>query len=123
MEEDILEEQGVSEEQEEDEAPRPLGPFMTPQPSAARSSSVLSNQSGLSLQGPQRIRVVQPWKVKDIVVPPPSMPSVKEEDPEPKEQVSEEEKSVRIFVVLHLLRSNNFYCTNRPYERDGSLHS
>lgn len=109
MEEDMqveveqLEEQEASEDQEEDDVLRPLGPFMTPQPSVARTSSVLSNQSGLSLQGPQRIRVIQPWKIKDIVVPPPSSVGVKKEDTEPKEQVSEEEKSVRTFVLLHLL--------------------
>jgi hypothetical protein len=113
MEEDIqvedeqLEEHEVSEEEEND-VPRPLGSFMTPQPSAVRASSVLSNQSGLSLQGPQRIRVMQPWKVRDIVVPPPSAPGVKKEDPEPKELVSEEEKSVRTFTVLHLPHYINF---------------
>ena len=89
-----LEEQEVDEEREEDDVPRPLGPFMTPQPSAARASSVLSNQSGLSVQAPQRVRVIQPWRVKDLAVPPPSTTGVKKEDPEPKEPVSEEEKSV-----------------------------
>lgn len=104
MEEDVLVEdeqlegQGASEEQEEGDFPRPLGPFMTPQPPAIRASSVLSSHSCLSVQGPQRVRVVEPWKVKDIVVPPPSTPSVKKEDPEPKEQVSEAEKSVRTFA-------------------------
>ena len=81
-------------EEEEEEPPRPLGPFMTPQPSAVRASSVLSSQLGLSIQGPQRIRVTQPWRVKDIVVPPPSTASVKKEDLEPRERISEEEKSV-----------------------------
>jgi len=89
-----LEEQELDEEQEEDDVPRALGPFMTPQPSAMRASSVLSNQSGLSVQGPQRIRVTQPWRVKDLVVPPPSTTSVKKEDPEPKGHISEEEKNV-----------------------------
>ena len=105
MDEDILSEDEQLEEQgeEENDVPRPLGSFMTPQPSAVRALSVLSNQSGLSLQGPQRVRVLQPWKVRDIVVPPPSVPSIKKEDPEPKEQVSEEEKSVRISAVSHLL--------------------
>lgn len=97
MEEDVPAEEGMDEqleEQEEEGAPRPLGPFMTPQPSVARASSVLSNQSGLSVQGPQRVRVLQPWKIKDLVVPPPPKTGVKKEDPEPKEYVSEEEKSV-----------------------------
>ena len=110
MEEDVLAEAGMDEleEQEVDETqgenvPRPLGPFMTPQPSAVRASSVLSNQSGLSVQGPQRIRVTQPWRVKDLVVPPVSTTGVKKEDPELKECVSEEEKSVsHIFVPCHL---------------------
>jgi len=107
MEEDALAEevdeqpegQEMDEEQEEYDVPRPLGPFMTPQPSAVRASSVLSNQSGLSVQGPQRIRVTQPWRVKDLVVPPPPVTGVKKEDPEPKEHVSEEEKSVSRFVA------------------------
>jgi len=89
-----LEEEEVDEEQEELDVPRPLGPFMTPQPSSVRASSVLSNQSGLSVQAPQRIRVIQPWRVKDLAVPPPLTTGVKKEDPEPKEHVSEEEKSV-----------------------------
>ena len=93
------EEQGVDEEQEEDDVLRPLGPFMTPQPSAARASSVLSDQLGLSVQGPQRVRVTQPWRVKDLIVPPPVTTSVKKEDPEPKDSVSQEEKSVSRFVV------------------------
>ena len=102
---EVSEGQEVNEEQGEHDVPRPLGPFMTPQPSGVRASSVISNQSGLSVQGPQRIRVMQPWKVKDIVVPPPSATGVKKEDPEPKEQVSQEEKSVSTFAVLHLLPS------------------
>ena len=93
------EEQQASEEREEDDVLRPLGPFMTPQPSAVRASSVLSTQSGLSVQGPQRIRVLQPWKVKDIVVPSHSTTGVKKEDSEPKEQISEEERSVSAFVL------------------------
>lgn len=125
LEDEQPEEQGASEEEGEEEngVARPLGPFMTPQPSAVRASSVFSNQSGLSLQGPQRIRVVQPWKVKDIVVPPPSKPGVKQEDLEPKEEVSEEEKSVRAFAVLHFLHYIDFLSTNRPYEHDESLRS
>ena len=107
MEDEQLEGQGASEEGRNN-VPLPLGPFMTPQPSAVRSSSVLSNQSGFSLQGPQRIRVMHPWKVKDIVVPPPSTPGVKKEDPEPKGHVSEAEKSVRNFVVLHFSSSIDF---------------
>ena len=103
MEEDVpaeggvdeqLEEQEVDEEQEEDDVPRPLGCFMTPQPSAVRASSVFSDQSSHSVQAPQRIRVIQPWRVKDLAVPPPSTTWVKKEDSEPKEHVSEEEKSV-----------------------------
>jgi len=101
---DHLGEQEVDEEQEQEEAPRPLGPFMTPQPSAARASSVLSSQAGLSIQGPQRIRVTQPWRVKDLVVPPPSMTGVKKEDPEPRERISEEEKSVSRFVKPYHLQ-------------------
>ena len=97
-----LERQEATEEQD---ILRPLGPFMTPQPSSVRASSVLSNQSGLSVQGPQRVRVTQLWKVKDIVVPTTSETSVKKEDPEPREQVSEEERSVSVFVVLLLSRS------------------
>jgi len=100
--------QEVDEEQEEDDVPRPLGPFMTPQPSAVRASSVLSNQSGLSVQGPQRIRVMQPWRVKDLVVPAPPVTGVKKEDPEPKEHVSEEEKSVSQFSVVCYLQSIEF---------------
>lgn len=98
-----LEEQEVDEEQEEEEAPRPLGPFMTPQPSAVRASSV-SSQSGLSVQGPQRIRVTQPWRVKDLIVPLPSTTGVKKEDPEPKERISEAEKSVSQFTVPYHLQ-------------------
>ena len=100
-----LEEQEADEEQEEYDIPRPLGPFMTPQPPAVRASSVLSNQSGFSVQGPQRIRVMQPWRVKDLVVPPPSTADVKKEDSEPKERVSKEEKSVSQYVVPCHLRS------------------
>ena len=95
-----LEEQEADREQEEEGISRPLGPFMTPQPSAVRASSIFSSQSGLSAQGPQRVRVMQPWKIKDLVVPPPSTAGVKKEDPEPKEYVSEEEKSVSQFVAL-----------------------
>jgi hypothetical protein len=97
---ELLEEEVVD---EEGDVPRPLGPFMTPQPSAVRASSVLSAQSGLSAQGPQRIRVMEPWKVRDIVVPQPLTTSVKKEDPEPREQISGEEKSVGPFTLLHLL--------------------
>ena len=116
MEEDVpaddgadeqLEEQAVDEEQEKDDILRPLGPFMTPQPSAVRASSVLSTQSGLSAQGPQRVRVMQPWKVRDLVVPPPSMAGVKREDPGPKAYVSEEEKSVSQFLVPCYLQSTD----------------
>ena len=103
-----LDEQEMDEEQEEDDVPRPLGPFMTPQPSAMRASSVFSNQSGLSVQGPQRIRVTQPWRVKDLVVPLPSTAGVKKEDPEPKERISEEEKSVSQIVVLYRLQPVDF---------------
>lgn len=102
MEEDVYVEgvaDGQPEEQEEDDVPRALGPFMTPQPSAMRASSVLSDRSGLSVQGPQRIRVTQPWRVKDLIVPPPSTTNVKKEDPEPKNSVSQEEKSVSRFIV------------------------
>ena len=99
-----LEEQEVDEEEEEGEAPRPLGPFMTPQPSAVRASSVLSSQTGLSVQGPQRIRVTQPWRVKDLIVPLPSTTGVKKEDPEPKEHISEAEKSVSRFAVPYHLQ-------------------
>lgn len=106
MDED-LEEQEADEEQEEEDIPRPLGPFMTPQLSAVRASSILSNQSGLSAQGPQRIRVMQPWKIKDLIVPQPSSAGVKKEDPEPKEYVSEEEKSVSQFFVSCYLRSSD----------------
>ena len=120
VDDEQLEERGESDE--ENDVPRPLGSFMTPQPSAVRASSVFSNQSGLSLQGPQRIRVMQPWKVKDIVVPPPSAPSIKKEDPEPKEQVSEEEKSVRTLAVLQPSTLLIFCSINRPYEQSGSLH-
>lgn len=94
-------------DEEEEEVPRPLGPFMTPQPSAVRASSVLSSQSGLSVQGPQRIRVMQPWRVKDLVVLPPSTAGVKKEDSEPKGQVSEEEKSVRQFAIPYCPRSTD----------------
>lgn len=93
------EEQKADEEQEGGDVPRPFGPFMTPQPSAGRASSVLGNRLGLSVQGPQRIRVAQPWRVKDLVVPPPSTVGVKKEDPEVRECISEEEKSVSQFVV------------------------
>ena len=103
-----LEEQEVNQEQEGDDVLRPLGPFMTPQPSATRASSVLSSQSGLSVQGPQRIRVTQPWRVKDLVVPPPSTAGVKKEDSEPKERISEEEKSVSQFVVPYCLQPADF---------------
>ena len=108
MEEDVpaeggtdeqLEQQEVDEEQEEVDVPRPLGSFMTPQPSAVRASSVFSDQLGLSVQGPQRIRIMQPWRVKDLVVPPPPITDVKREDPEPKEYVSKEEKSVSPFIL------------------------
>ena len=88
------EEQEVDEEREEEDVLRPLGPFMTPQPSAVRAASILSDQSALSVQGPQRIRVTQPWRVKDLVVPLPSTAIVKKEDPEPKDYISQEEKSV-----------------------------
>jgi len=97
------EEQEVNEEQEE-EAPRPLGPFMTPQPSAVRASSVLSSQLGLSVQGPQRVRITQPWRVKDLIVPLPSTTGVKKEDLEPKERISEAEKSVSQFIVPYNLQ-------------------
>lgn len=103
-----LGDRGVDEEQEEDDVLRPLGPFMTPQPSAVRASSVLSNHSGLSVQGPQRIRVMQPWRIKDLVVPPPSTVGVKKEDPEPREHISEAEKSVSRFFVPHHLQSIDF---------------
>lgn len=93
------EEREADEEGGEEDVPRPLGPFMTPQPSTVRASSALSNQSGFSVQGPQRVRVMQPWKVKDIVVPLPSATGVKKEDPEPKEQISEEERSVSTFAM------------------------
>ena len=102
-----LEEQEADEEQEESDVLRPLGPFMTPQPSV-RASSVLSSQSGLSVQGPQRIRVMQPWRVKDLVVLPPSTTGVKKEDPEPKGHISEEEKSVSGLVVPCQLQSIDF---------------
>jgi len=108
MEEELdeqLEEQEPDEEQEEEKTPRPLGPFMTPQPLAVRASSVLSSQAGFSVQGPQRIRVAQPWRIKDLVVPPPLTAGVKREDPEPKERISEEEKSVSQFVVPHRSQS------------------
>ena len=91
-------------DEEERETPRPLGPFMTPQPSCVRASSVLSSQAGFSVQGPQRIRVTQPWRVKDLIVPLPSTTGVKKEDPEPKERISEAEKSVSQFAVPYHLQ-------------------
>lgn len=105
---------------------RPLGRFMTPQapsafprPAARARASLGGPALGLSssvsgaLAGPRRVRLVEPWKISDIVVPPApgdiktegdDAAAVKEERaasvvPGPgtprRDRVSEEEKRVR----------------------------
>lgn len=92
---------------EEPEPRRQLGKFMTPQ--VVRGSSVVSDHDrlGYSVEGPRRVRVVQPWKVRDIVIPEDS--GVKREEFEPvfkKERISEEEKKVLSFYPKALLHSD-----------------
>ena len=109
---------------------RPLGRFMTPQASSAfpRPSAhgraslggpalpLASSVSGAPA-GPRRVRLVEPWKISDIVVPPAQgdvkpesdAAAVKEERATSvvpglgtprRERVSEEEKRVRLRSVL-----------------------
>ncbi|GBE83520.1 hypothetical protein SCP_0505730 [Sparassis crispa] len=56
---------------------RTLGPFMTPQ--ATYLPRPTGGRHSLGGTGPRRVRIVAPWKVEDIVVPPNSVDPVKEE--------------------------------------------
>ena len=69
-------EQQEQDEDENEETPRPLGQFMSPQIPRISQQPRLSLGVGLGADtGPRRVRVVAPWKVSEIQVPP-----VKEEE-------------------------------------------
>lgn len=94
---------------------RPLGKFMTPQVSRVSNPNARprSSMGAATIAGPRRVRLVEPWKVSDLVVP---MGSIKDEEDEEidvpehsispektrsgasEKKITEEERQVNIFL-------------------------
>jgi hypothetical protein len=90
-----VEEPEVEDIAEESEPRRQLGNFMTPQVTRGSSVQPDNDRLGYSVERPRRVRVVQPWKVRDIVIP--EDDGVKRGEFSPvfkRERISEEEKKV-----------------------------
>jgi pSer/pThr/pTyr-binding forkhead associated (FHA) protein len=83
--------EGLEDVPEEDKY-RPLGPFMTPQANGGQSVHVGRGKLGYSVEGPRRVRIVQPWRVQDIVIP--ADTEVKQEFAPVFRKVSDEERMV-----------------------------
>ena len=104
-------------------APAPvLGRFMTPQLTRVSNDqlhgrhSVGPSNAGGATVGPRRVKIVEPWKVEDLVV-----PVKQEEKPESlfaspqRQRLTEDEKRVRLNKVLHVHLTFSFlsFCLER----------
>ena len=112
-----------------------LGNFMTPQVPRTTREHVRYSVGGFTVggirgdvaaSGPRRVKLVEPWKVNEIVVP--VKEELKEEEagnpflsPAKRERISEEERNVSVFHLFHDGVLIHRLC--RLFENVAGLHS